>query len=183
MVKVNALHRVVSMTTVLDSVPSCPIFLAMMKQLTVVALPNIIRMATSFSDVNPIHMAMGRNIATKTINLIKVQRIAGFHNPLAFCNWKDAPMAIRPRGVASTERLFNVFCMITGCLIPDIDQRKPAIIPKMIGLLAIPLIVLMRTSFPILVRSLFNTESTMTAMTLYKGTLAKIINGAIVECP
>lgn len=42
----NPLISVVNMTIVLESVPSCPMFLAITKQETVEAEPNIIKIAT-----------------------------------------------------------------------------------------------------------------------------------------
>ena len=47
-VRENALRRVVMMTVLLVSVPSCPMDFAITKELTVVADPSIMRMATSF---------------------------------------------------------------------------------------------------------------------------------------
>ena len=48
-VSVNALNNVVSITTLELRTPSCPIFLAITKQLTVVADPSITSIATSSS--------------------------------------------------------------------------------------------------------------------------------------
>ena len=53
------------MTTLEERVPSCPIFFAITKLLTVVAEPSMIRMATNLSVRNPSFTAIGRN-GTKT---------------------------------------------------------------------------------------------------------------------
>ena len=52
-VSVNALNRVVSITTLELRTPSCPIFFAITKQLTVVADPSITSIATSFFSSEP----------------------------------------------------------------------------------------------------------------------------------
>lgn len=74
----NALKIVVSITTVLLTVPSCPILLAMTKQLTVVGEPAMIKMETSLSSVKPKWTASGRRMAQNRINLQKQAVIAGF---------------------------------------------------------------------------------------------------------
>ena len=83
-VSVNALNSVVSITTVDDNVPSCPIFLDITKLLTVVAEPSITRIATNSSLRNPILTATGRNIATNTKSFINVADTAGLIFPSAF---------------------------------------------------------------------------------------------------
>ena len=60
-VRENALSRVVIITVQAVMVPSCFMFFAMTKQLHVVALPSIMRMAMSFSVRNPSQTAAGRN--------------------------------------------------------------------------------------------------------------------------
>lgn len=49
----NPLKMVVNMTTVLVSIPVCPIFFAITKHETVVAEPSITRIAMSCSPWNP----------------------------------------------------------------------------------------------------------------------------------
>ena len=71
-VRVKALHKVVSITAHAVIVPLCPIFLDITKQLPVVALPSITSMAMSFSPRKPIYIAIGRNIIQNKINLIPV---------------------------------------------------------------------------------------------------------------
>lgn len=58
---VNALNNVVIIITPELSVPSCPIFLAITKQLTVVADPSITRIAIISSFLNPRSAAIGKN--------------------------------------------------------------------------------------------------------------------------
>ena len=69
-VNVNALNSVVSITAQAVIVPLCPKLRAITKQLPVVALPSITRMAMSFSDRNPIQIAAGRNKRQNNISLI-----------------------------------------------------------------------------------------------------------------
>ena len=64
-VKVNALKNVVIITTLEVRTPSWPIFLAITKQLTVVAEPAITRIATSASFRKPRPTAAGRSTAAK----------------------------------------------------------------------------------------------------------------------
>jgi len=52
-VNVKELRSVVTITAQDEITPLCPIFFDMIKQLLVVALPNITRMATNFSLRNP----------------------------------------------------------------------------------------------------------------------------------
>ena len=60
-VSVKALSSVVSITVLEVRVPSCPMFLAIIKQLTVVGEPSITSMEMSLSFVNPKAIAIGRN--------------------------------------------------------------------------------------------------------------------------
>ena len=52
-VRVKALNSVVRSTTPEEKEPSCPIFFAMTKQVTVLADPSIMIMETSLSFVKP----------------------------------------------------------------------------------------------------------------------------------
>ena len=99
-VSVKALRIVVNITTVLVTLPLCPIFLAITKQLTVVGEPAIMRMATSLSSPKPKYTASGRRIAHQRTSLQKVAVSAGFSVESAAPAWKLAPIAIRPSGVA-----------------------------------------------------------------------------------
>lgn len=82
----NALSSVVSIIVVDEITPSCPMFLAMTKQLTVVAEPSITRIAISSLSLNPKATAIGRNTATKPTSLINVAANAGFAFADAFSN-------------------------------------------------------------------------------------------------
>ena len=53
-VNVKELSSVVTITAQEEITPLCPIFFDMIKQLLVVALPSITRIATNFSSRNPI---------------------------------------------------------------------------------------------------------------------------------
>ena len=57
---VNDMSRVVIMTTDDEITPSCPMFLAIIKLLLVVAEPSIMSAATSFSSLNPSDIANGK---------------------------------------------------------------------------------------------------------------------------
>lgn len=63
-VRVKALNNVVRSTTPEEKEPSCPMFFAMTKQVTVLADPNMIMMETSLSFVKPQRMARGRKSAS-----------------------------------------------------------------------------------------------------------------------
>lgn len=64
---VNALNMVVSMTTLDVSTRSCPMFLAITWQFTVVAEPGITGIATRSSRRKPVHTAGGRNRAANRL--------------------------------------------------------------------------------------------------------------------
>ena len=120
-------------------------FLAMTKQLTVVADPSITRIATSCSLRNPAITATGRKTAVSPRSLMADAQRAGPMALRAFSQSKDAPMAIRPRGVATAARLDTVFSMTAGCGMPVTDHSMPARIPRMIGLVQTPRTVRKRT--------------------------------------
>ena len=63
-VRVKALNNVVSIMTLEEKDPSCPMFFAMTKQVTVLADPSMIMMETSLSFVKPQRMARGRKSAS-----------------------------------------------------------------------------------------------------------------------
>ena len=63
-VRVKALNSVVRSTTPEEKEPSCPIFFAMTKQVTVLADHSIMIMETSLSFVKPHRMARGRKRAS-----------------------------------------------------------------------------------------------------------------------
>ena len=113
-VNVNALNNVVSITTLEDSTPSCPIFLAITKLLTVVADPSITRIATSSSCRKPNCTASGRKIAQNPAYFINVAMTVGFTFAKAFLISKVAPIAISPIGVATPAILVTVFSIICG---------------------------------------------------------------------
>ena len=85
-VNVNALHKVVIMTEQAVNVPRCPIFLAMTKQLPVVALPSITKMAISFSVRNPNATANGKNNAQNNSNFVAVMPSVAGSLPFASCH-------------------------------------------------------------------------------------------------
>lgn len=66
--------------------PRCPIFFAMTKQLLVVALPSMTRMAMSFSSRNPSQMATGRNSMQNKNSLKKEMPSVSLSFPLALPN-------------------------------------------------------------------------------------------------
>ena len=101
----KALPSVVIITTLEVSTPSCPIFFAMMKQLTAEEEPVITRIATSCWSRKPSMAASGSAAAEIPTRRISVHPRAGRILASALLPWKLAPMAIRPRGVASTPRL------------------------------------------------------------------------------
>lgn len=119
-----------SIIVVDEITPSCPIFLAMTKQLTVVAEPSITRIAISSLSLNPKATAIGRNTATKPTSLINVAANAGFAFADAFFKSKVAPMAISPIGVAILPMLVTAFAGIPANGRPIADHRSPATIPK-----------------------------------------------------
>src|SRR5699024_3962417 len=77
-VRVNALNSVVSITTLELNTPSCPMFFAMTKQLTVVAEPSMTRIATNSSLRKPSITARGRNIAVNPTSFSMDAATAGF---------------------------------------------------------------------------------------------------------
>ena len=103
-VRVNALQRVVIITVHAVIVPLWFIFFAITKQLPVVALPSITRIAISFSLLNPSFTAIGKNITQKRISFIKAIPKAVFILLFASPTLKDAPRAINERGVAIFPR-------------------------------------------------------------------------------
>ena len=85
-----------SIIVVDEITPSCPMFLAMTKQLTVVAEPSITRIAISSLSLNPKATAIGRNTATKPTSLINVAANAASPLLMLFSNQMMAPIAISP---------------------------------------------------------------------------------------
>ena len=146
--------------------PSCPKFLAITKQLTVVAEPSITRIAISSLSLNPKATAIGRNTATKPTSLINVAANAGFAFADAFFKSKVAPIAISPIGVAILPMLVTAFAGIPANGRPIADHRSPATIPKIIGLVAIPLNVYLSTALSMPFCPGLKNESTITAITL-----------------
>ena len=71
-------------------------FLAMTKQLTVVAEPSITRIAISSLSLNPNATAIGRKYSHKTYKLDKCGCKCSFAFADAFFKSKVAPMAISP---------------------------------------------------------------------------------------
>lgn len=66
------LNNVVNIITVELKTPSCPIFLAMTKHETVVADPNMTRIAISCSLINPNITANGKKMIQNPNNFINV---------------------------------------------------------------------------------------------------------------
>ena len=113
-VMVNAEHIVVSITENAVIVPLCPKFFAITKQLLVVALPSITRIATSFSPRNPSEIAAGRNTAHNSTSFIRHIPTVTFTRLPASLVRNDAPNAISERGVAIFPRYDTVFTIIAG---------------------------------------------------------------------
>ena len=67
--KEKALHTVVSITALEESVPSWPMLRAMLKQLTVVGEPSISKIAIRTTPRQPNQIARGRNSAAKMNSL------------------------------------------------------------------------------------------------------------------
>lgn len=101
---VKDIKRVVVMTAEEEMLPLCPMFLAIMKLELVVALPSIIRAATSFSSLKPRKIARGRNRMQNKNSLLKTTRRRGFSFSFMFLNSKLAPNAISARGEATLAR-------------------------------------------------------------------------------
>ena len=76
------------------------------------------------------------------------------------------------------------FESITGCGISSNDHTIPARIPRMIGFVAMPRSVLFQSFLP-LPASLSGevSESVITAIILYIGTVPTIMSAAIAACP
>ena len=83
-VNVKAHASVVIITIFADNAPSCPMFFAITKPLTVVGEPSIIKIATSLSCVNPILIAIGKKTAVNTISFITLAKMAGESADFAF---------------------------------------------------------------------------------------------------
>ena len=113
-VKEKALHTVVSITALEDSVPSWPILRAMLKQLTVAGEASMTNIATSTSPRQPSHTAVGRNNAAKITSLNRLHTRAGFQHPTAFRGSMDAPRAMSPMGVAVAAKLEIARFIMTG---------------------------------------------------------------------
>lgn len=182
-VSVNALSSVVSITTLEESTPSCPIFFAITKQVTVVDEPSMIRIAISSSLRNPNHTAAGRKSAQNPISLINEAVTAAPALANAFRISKAAPMAISPIGVATPATLDTIRSSIRGMGSLHADHKSPAVIPRMIGFVTTPFKVFTAIFSPDFSAPGFVTERTSTAITLYSGTLPMIISGAIPESP
>ena len=75
-------------------------------------------------------------------------------------------MAMSPKGVARTATLCTVFSMISGMVMPERDQREPATMPRMIGLVRIPQMVFFSSGRSMDLMPGFKKESTITAMIL-----------------
>ena len=108
-------------------------------ELTVVADPNIVRIAINSLCTNPIQIAIGKNNAGKTINLIALHTTAILILFAAFFISNPPPNAIKPSGVAKTAIFFTVRSIMAGCGIRSTDQISPITIPIIIGLVRIPL--------------------------------------------
>ena len=171
------------MTTLEERVPSCPIFFAITKLLTVVAEPSMIRMATNLSVRNPSFTAIGRKMAQRPISFIKAAMADGLIFPKAFLISKVAPIAMSPIGVATFPMLEITFLGIAGIGIFNADQTSPATIPIRIGFVTIPLTVFFTTVWSSPLCPGLNTDKTTTAIILYNGTLPMIIKGAIPAFP
>ena len=129
------------------------------------------------------YTAAGRKLALRSTSFMALAPSAALTPWDACLRSKDAPMAIRPRGVATPARLDTVFSMIWGCFSPIRDQAMPDRIPSMMGFLSIPTTVLPSIRRSRTAPSGFVKDRITTAITLYSGTLPIIIRGAIPASP
>ena len=132
-VSVKALQTVVIITVPAVNMPSCPIFLAIIYELTVVAEPSITKAAVNLLCTKPKCMAMGKNKAQKTNSFITLQIRIGLMLLFIALNFSAPPIAIRPNGVAKAATPLKVLCIIIGIGIFSNDHIQPAAIPKMMG--------------------------------------------------
>ena len=129
----NALNKVVNMTTLEVNTPLCPMLFAMTKADTVVLDPNIIKMATNACFLNPSMTPMGKKMAQNPNSFIKVQTKAGLISPFAFLKSNVAPIAINPSGVAVFEIMPIVCVQTLGNLNGNKETITPLTIPKIKG--------------------------------------------------
>ena len=95
-------------------------------------------MPTSSSPRQPIKTAMGRKTAAKRMSLKALHTRVSRRQPAAFLRSMQAPSATSPSGVAVAAKLETVRWRMTGCGMPSTDQRSPAKIPRMMGLVTMP---------------------------------------------
>ena len=129
------------------SVPSCPMFLAIIKLETVVAEPSITRIAIICSSLKPRATARGMNTPTSANSLIKLASNVGFILFTALAKSKVAPMDISPSGVARPPTLEIIEPINLGTGSFRSDHIRPQKIPIRIGFLAIPMSVFLNSSF------------------------------------
>ena len=149
------------------------------EKLAVVGAPSIIRIATIFSSRKPSMAAIGKKIAGMIKSFVKEQISVGFIFASAFLPSNPAPRPIKASGVANTEKLCKVLFKINGISILVMEITRPRKMPIIIGFVAMPFNDFLRLflSSPVLPGAV--KDKIITAATLYKGTVAKIINGAI----
>ena len=135
---VNAAKRVVSITVLEVRVPSCPILRAITYELTVVAEPSITRIAISSSLLKPEITARGRKIETRSTSFIAAANTDAPALFFARAKSKEAPIAIRPIGVAIEPMLDTAFEITAGVGIFAADHTRPRAIAMIIGFFIMP---------------------------------------------
>ena len=99
-----------SIIVVDEITPSCPMFLAITKQLTVVAEPSITRIAISSLSLNPKATAIGRNTATNYADSTK--------------SALEGKISFRWRGAAPAEPLRSLAGCARGCRTSQLRSYK-----------------------------------------------------------
>ena len=132
---------------------------------------------------NPSDAAAGRNTAGITKSLIRELAIVGFIFASALRPSNPAPSPISAKGVASCARLCNVLLAITGSFMRATEIISPKNIPRIMGFVAIPFRDFLKCSLSSPPPCGAVNDNIITAATLYSGTVASIINGAIALVP
>lgn len=178
-VSVKELRRVVVITALEEMVPSCPMFLDMIKLELVVALPSIMSAETIFSSLNPINAATGRNRIQNRNSLLKLMLIIGPNSFFKSENSKLAPRPIRASGEAQFPKYVSDFIIIGGFGALRRDQIRPAKMPRIIGLVIRFIKVFLNNPFLEDVLSEEVRDSIKTATVLYIGTEPTIIKATM----
>ena len=90
---------------------------------------------------------------------------------------------MRPRGVAVAEMLFTVFSMISGSGMRSRVHTRPTTMPRIMGLVTMPLQAFFRAARLTPLCCGLERESTSTAATLYRGTAPMITRLAAPALP